>query len=154
MANICKYCGSQSLSAGQCQDCHRDIGSVPKAIVAATFTSILLFTIWVGIAYFFQAEYSWVSILFGFIISASVAIFSEGRGPLFQLIATSFTIFTIFSSDLIVTWFLWGNFSFEFSQTFIYQLKELVKHHMLWDLYSWLFTFLGISSGFYIWKYE
>ncbi len=150
----CRHCGAIAEKAGQCHYRLEDLGSVPKAIVAAAITSLILFLTWLGLAIVFDAEYAWVSIVFGLIISGTVLIFSNGLGPKYQLIATTFTIFTIFFSDLIVTWFLWEGVELELNSSFVEQLKILTVHQFSWDLYSWMFTFLGVSSGFYIWRYN
>ena len=91
---------------------------------------------------------------FGFLISGSVLIYSHGSGPIYQLIATSLTIVTIFFADLFVTWFLWEELSIEMNSAFGEQLKALIMYQFSWDPYSWLFTFVGVTSGFYIWKYN
>jgi len=150
----CNNCGAIAESAGQCTYCYKDLGSVPKAIIFAALTSFVLALIWVAIAAIFYIEFAWVSMTFGLLISGSVLIFSHGTGPIYQFIATTFTIITIFFSDLFVTWFLWEGLSLDMSNTFIEQLKVLIAHQLAWAPYSWLFTFVGVTSGFYIWKYN
>lgn len=150
----CKNCGVIAESAGQCTYCYKDLGSIPKAIIYAAFASFILSLIWIAIAAIFHIEFAWVSMSFGFLISGSVLIYSNGSGPIYQLIATTFTIITIFFSDLFVTWFLWNGLEIEASITLIEQLKELIIYQFSWDPYSWLFTFVGVTSGFYIWRYN
>jgi hypothetical protein len=150
----CRHCGAIADKAGQCAYCLKDLGSIPKAIIAASLTSIILFFIWAGIAAIFNAEYDWVSMFFGLLISGAVLFFSHGLGPKYQLIATTFTIVTIFFSDLFVTWFLWEGIELEVNSLFADQMKALISHQLTWDPFSWLFTFLGVSSGFYIWRYN
>lgn len=150
----CKHCGATADSAGQCTYCYKDLGSIPKAMYSATLTSFVLFIIWVGIAAIFHIEFAWISMSFGFLISGVVLFISHGSGPIYQLIATTFTIFTIFFADLFVTWFLWEGLDIEFNSTFIEQLKMLITYQLSWDPYSWLFTFVGITSGLYIWRYN
>lgn len=150
----CKHCGAIADNAGQCTYCYKDLGSVPKAIFLAALTSIILFFIWVAIAAIFQLEFAFVSISFGFLISGVIIIFAHGSGPIYQLIATTFTIITIFFADLFVTWFLWEGLELDINNTILEQLKILITYQLSWDPYSWLFTFLGVSSGFYIWRYN
>ena len=150
----CKNCGTTSDRAGICVYCLKDLGSIPKAILAAALMSVILFLSWVSIAAIFEAEYAWVSIVFGALISGAVIYSSHGSGPIYQLIATSFTLFTIFFSDLFVVWYLWEGAEIALDSSFIEQIKTLAAHQVQWDIYSWLFTFLGVSSGFYIWRYS
>lgn len=150
----CSHCGAIAESTGQCTYCYKDLGSVQKAIISAALTSFVLFFIWIGIAAIFHYEFAWISMFFGFLISGAVMVISHGSGPIYQTIATVFTIITIFFADLFVTWFLWEGLEIEINSTFIEQLKELIIYQLSWDPYSWLFTFIGVSSGFYIWRYN
>jgi hypothetical protein len=150
----CKNCGAITSTAGQCTYCYKDLGSIPKALACASLASFILFLIWAGIAAIFQIEFAWVSMAFGFLISGTVLVCSHGSGPLYQLIATTFTIFTIFFSDLFVTWYLWEGLEMDTDGAFIEQLNALILFQFSWDPYSWLFTVVGITSGFYIWRYN
>lgn len=150
----CEHCGAIARNAGQCTYCYKDLGSVPVAIVSAALASFILFLIWICIAALFHIEFAWISMSFGFLISGAIVVFSHGSGPVYQIIATTFTVFTIFFSDLFVTWFLWEGMELELNNAFFEQLKILITYQLSWDPFSWLFTFLGVSSGFYIWRYN
>lgn len=150
----CKHCGADADSAGQCTYCYKDLGSIPKAILSAALASFFLSLIWIGVAAVFHVEFAWVSMSFGFLISGVILVYAYGSGPAYQLIATTFTIITIFFSDLFVTWYLWEGLEMEFNSAFVEQLNILITHQLSWDPYSWLFTFVGVSSGFYIWRYN
>ncbi len=77
----CGHCGAIANHAGQCTYCHKDLGSVSKAIMSAALASFALSLIWIGIAVIFQIEFAWISMTFGLLISAAVIVFSRGSGP-------------------------------------------------------------------------
>ena len=130
MKIICKHCGTTNFKTGQCKECLKSLGSLPKALIAAVTTSLLLFVIWVLIAIIFEAEFSWLSLFFGFLISASILIFAHGKGPIYQFISTLTTIIAIFFSDLFVTWYLWEGISFQPNEMIFQQLKVLIAYQV------------------------
>lgn len=93
------------------------------------------------------------ALLFGGIISLCCTQFSGGRGVLFQLIATTFTIVGIVAADTIAMVIVNVRLG-ELDPQFITAswLFEGMKHNFFYDGFTGFFFVLGVMAGLWIWR--
>jgi hypothetical protein len=82
--------------------CQRPLGDLPKAVTAAFLSSAGLALLWAGFALVTGHYVWWFAVLFGGLVSGAVAHSSSGRGPTYQLVATTATVVGLAVGELLV----------------------------------------------------
>ncbi len=155
MAIDCRHCGAQNAGPGQCVLCLKNLGDPKRALVAAAVSTVTLSAVWIGIAWIANFEFSLFATLYGVTISAAVLVYAKGKGPLYQAIASTFTVVGLVVADTIVVWLVWDEYaSAQHIPRTTVALWELMKYQLTWDPWVWLWLIAGLMGGFYIWNYD
>lgn len=149
----CKSCGSYSQEEGSCIVCGNPLGDLARAIRAAGESSLIMAMIWVAASFLLRMQLPLFALIFGGIVSLYTTRRSAGRGFLFQLIATGFTILGIVLADSMAMLLeVARESSFSASDITIDMLLADMKYRILNDPVTGLFFVLGIMGGYWIWK--
>lgn len=152
MEVICRHCGARNTSGGHCMMCHKQMGSIRKAVKAAVISAVILTVMWVGCATFLKFQFTWFAAVFGGVISGSVAIYSKGFGIRFQAIATTATVAALIIADTLVVYINWELFFPNWGSQPPPPFWELMIHQVKYDGITAAFLVLGVMGGFVIWR--
>lgn len=146
MLVVCR-CGARNTQSGQCIVCGAELGSLPRAIVAAGVATALLVVVWVVLAWALGAQTLWFAMLFGGVVSGAVVQFSAGRGWSYQLVASLATIVGIGVADAVLLALIVGRTEALAGSG----LLELTRWQLENDPITALFAGLGVFGGFFVW---
>lgn len=155
---VCRHCGARNTNAGRCIMCRRSMGSLAVGLLAAFVSTLVLGANWItwslitGTGFHFALY----AVAFGAIVSGITMRISCGRGPLYQLIATSATVLGIFTANTVAFVALYA-LSIDAGIIGCFKLGwqdwvDAFRNVVLYDALTNLWAFLGILGGFFIWR--
>ncbi len=142
---VCRHCSARNTEGGDCVMCQKPLGDLPAAITAAFVTAGVLAVLWAGFTLVTHIQIMWFAVLFGGLVSGAVAHFSGGRGPTYQLVATTATVVGIVVGQLlfVVGWV--GRFD-------VLADQDAVAAIVFADDWSLPFCVLGVVGGLWLWQ--
>lgn len=129
------------------------MGSIKKAIEAGFFSAGFLAIAWLSIVYITKMEFTFLALIFGAIVSAAVVIKSKGRGFLFQIIASFFTILGIVAGSTYGVFYLWNIIPEYYNQGPRPGVIELSWNLFLYDPATTIFYIVGVIGGGWVWHH-
>lgn len=133
--------------------CGRSLGSIRDAVKAASIAALLASLVWIGFSWLTGLELSIFAMLFGFAVSGAVAHRTGGRGPLYQGIASSFTLVGMAVSDAVVVRMQWFKIHPDWSRDLpLPPLMDQLAWQAQWDGVFLVFVTLGFVGGFWLWR--
>ncbi|NWK56958.1 hypothetical protein HW115_15150 [Verrucomicrobiaceae bacterium N1E253] len=150
---ICRSCSANNNEPGRCVLCSQSLGSLKIAILAAATSCLLLSICWIALAALTQSWIPLLALVFGGVIALCTSHFSGGRGLIYQMIATGFTLIGIVCSECLITLIFIHRDSTHLLQiTDLDSVFRTATYQILYDPALTLFSFLGISGSFFIWR--
>ncbi len=154
MANyICPHCDANNPDPGRCVMCDRHIGSLKRALLFGAAGTLVLGLLWIVISLGTGMQFPLTALFFGGFVSFCVSHFSGGRGIVYQLIATLFTIAGIVVADSL-TGLLIAHFdeSINLATFSLSDFLNYIRYTFEKDDFTSFFYVLGVMGGFYIWR--
>lgn len=151
MAKPCPGCGTRDNAGHRCHVCGYRLGSLHKAVVAAGVAALGYGAIWVGLTWLTGMQLSAIATGFGAVVAGSVAIVSKGRGCLYQLIASGFTVIGIGVAQARVYQLLWDQLPGVPPDTPAPSIAALWPWVLQYDPVTVLWCVFGVLGGFILW---
>ncbi len=152
---VCRFCGTKNALAGQCIECRRNLGRLDLALLYGGLTATSVALLWYGFTIWTAWGFTLFAAVVGIIVSGSILGFAHGRGPIFQLIASSFTILAITIGEGLVGRAVPGQFFLETGgQQLPATLMETAWVMAMWDPWTFACMIVGVAGGMFIWKYN
>ena len=145
----CRHCGARNRSTGQCVKCLKGLGSLPRAFVAAGVAATILAVLWGAFSWITHLQATFLALGFGVTISAVAAHFSGGRGFLYQVVASGWTLLGMLAGDTLAVWLLWPQFYPRTPDR--PDFLALMQWLALWDGATIGLMALGLMGGMFLW---
>lgn len=124
--------------------CQQPLGDLPAAVTAACVSSAALSLLWAGFTLVTGYQVIWFAVLYGGLVSGAVAWASSGRGPVYQLVATTATVVGLVVGQLL------------FVLAYHRRLDLLANHEevsrlVLENHWGLAYAVLGVVGGLWLW---
>ncbi|MEZ6186918.1 MAG: hypothetical protein R3F62_18140 [Planctomycetota bacterium] len=149
---VCPACELRNESPGDCMVCGASLGSLRKAVAAASLSAGALALVWIACAVFVGVRPLLLALIYGAVVSGCVMAFSGGRGLSYQGVATAATIVGLLVADTVAVyavWYLWfDGQSYEGPQPTWW---EFLCHNALYEPYTIASFTAGVLGGLFLW---
>lgn len=146
-------CGARNTQGGACIICGRPLGSFPRAVAAALVSAGALIVVWVGVSLVLRAQAFWFGMLFGGLVSGSIAHWSGGRGWRYQALSSGVTVAGIALANTLLLLLLTGRADeiVAVEQPNL-RLVSLAAAQLEHDPLTFGFAVMGLMGGFWLWR--
>ena len=150
---LCESCEARNIRGGICTMCGKPLGSLRDAIAAASIAMLLASLFWIGFSWLTGVQISFFAMVFGLAVSGAVAHRTGGRGPLYQAIASGFTLVGMAVSDAVVVRMHWFTINPDWPRDLpLPSLWDQLAWQAQWDGVFVVFVTLGLVGGFWLWR--